>query len=102
MNKQRIQEYLDLIDEQIQLEEQELWKEDTEEYRQSEIRKFLFREIKEIIERKRKQEAKPKPDDELVDGIVGIMAEGIGLPYDEEPIIGLRKEIHKLLEGRKK
>lgn len=50
----KMQEYIDLIDEQIQLEEQEEYAGDGEEYRQSQIREFQFKEIKEILEKHEK------------------------------------------------
>ena len=49
MNKQKTEECIDLMDEQIQLESLEGHKEDSEEYRQSQIRIFNFNEIKEKL-----------------------------------------------------
>lgn len=49
MNKQKTEECIDLMDEQVQLEEQEGFKEDTEEYRQSQERIYNFNEIKDVL-----------------------------------------------------
>ena len=51
MNKQKMEELIDLLDDTIQEEKEFVGPEDAEEYRQSQIRIFNFNEIKGIVEK---------------------------------------------------
>ena len=71
MNKQKMEELIDLLDDTIQEEKEFVGPEDAEEYRQSQIRIFNFNEIKGIVEgymgeiefERVRKEQEPPPDD---------------------------------------
>lgn len=62
MNKQKTQECIDLLNDQIDLEDQEEYSEEGEDYRESQIRIFNFREIIDSLEKQEK----------LIDDFVGL------------------------------
>ena len=125
MNKQKMEELIDLLDDTIQEEKEFVGPEDAEEYRQSQIRIFNFNEIKGIVEKYEKlteagedglnvfylagyeqgesdaQEPQPQPDEELAEKIVRAVVDNTyssvhGLDRD-----GAKAEIRKLLKGEK-
>lgn len=94
MVNKKTQEYIDLIDETIHLEG--TYNEDTEEYRQSQIRIFNFREIKRILDKKPDEELIQNTYDEIYTHVTYDIDMRISIDEDE-----IKSIIRKLLQDSK-